>query len=248
MKRQATAGLSKFGYLYGPGEGDSQPRGRMLRSSGGQPVRARHNAAVTTPQRSPTFEQAVPRRHGASMVGGSLVLVAFSVYFIYIGIQSLITPLAGGYEVLAFALPISAFLLLVVVGLIIADRIGREAWIAIGDGAVTLHSRGVLCKDAILPLTEITGVQTYPWQYASADLPRGAVSVTPLSMGPWLALSVAPRVVPARRSSWMWHWLFRSSDFSHIRTPSPRRACSMILFGTTEAEQALEAIRDQLPA
>ncbi|NYG06572.1 hypothetical protein BJ986_001059 [Phycicoccus badiiscoriae] len=202
---------------------------------------------MRTHQNSLTFEQAVPRRVSVSRMACCLVLIAFGAYVIYVGIQFRHT-LAGGYEVLAFAVPVAAGLVLVAAGLLFADRVGRAAWVLIGNDAVTLHSRGVLCRDVILPMTEITGVQSYPWQYASAELPRGAVSVTPLSMGPWLALSVAPLVLPARRTSWMWHSLFRATDFTQVRTPSSRRTCSMILFGTTEAEQALEAIRDHLPA
>lgn len=203
---------------------------------------------VTDAQRSLPFEQAVPRRHGVSLVACCLVLFAASVYGIYVGNQFLTSSLGGGYEVLAFTATAAVVFLLLAAGMLIADRVGRQARIVIGEGAVTLHSRGVLCKDVVLPMTQITDVKTYPWQHPAAQLPRGAASITPLSMGPWLALSVTPLVVPARRSSWMWRWLFRWSDFSHVRTPLQRETYSMILFGTTRADQAVDAIRERLPS
>ena len=203
---------------------------------------------MRTPQGSPSFGQAVPRRHGVSLIGVCLVLVAFSVYVIYAGIQFLTTSLVGGYEVLAFAVPIATTLLLATAGMVVADRMGRDAWIAIDDGAVTLHARGVLRMDVVLPMTEITGVQSYPWQFPASQLPRGAASVTPLSMGPWLALSVAPLAVPVKWGGWMWRWLFRATDSSHVRTPSPRGSYSMILFGTAGADEAAQAIRQRLNA
>jgi hypothetical protein len=197
--------------------------------------------------KSRTFGQAVPSRVAVSLVFCCLVLAGFSGYLIYEGLDFARTPLVGGYEVLQLAAPLAVFLLLVAGGMVMADRRGRDAWITVGPTTVTLHSRGVLSSDLAVPMGDITAARTYPVGFPASQLPRAAGSVTPLSMGPWLALSVAPRTIPARGGNWMWR-VYRYNDFSHVRTPTSRGRYSMILFGTEDAEQAMKAIRERLPA
>ena len=198
---------------------------------------------MSDPGSSRTFRTAIPGRHTVSLVGVCLILVALAGYAIHEGIRFLTTPLVGGYEVLAFTVPTAAVLLFVAATMVVADRAARDAWVAVDDDGVTLHSRGVLTRNVVVPMSAITRVQSYPWQHPASQLPRDSASVTPLSMGPWLALTVTPMVLPAKRSTSLWWRLFRWSDFSHVRTPSPGRTCSTILFGTAQTVEAADAIR-----